>query len=350
MAWDTTYYAAIDSVDSTRLIALHISQPDRNRQRILKAEFTEKGHIVISTLLPMRNPTLSGEPLEWRINPKGDTLNVWCLNEKCDSTMLVLTTDEGLNDTLKLRYRAPITKGRRGNATQTKQALIRPLCDGNRAFYDSLMLAFRIPVTATAAPQEAEVMSLKDSTLKHYPILLDGQGMTARIAATLHSGEEYHVRIADSLFTDLYGHPSDSLNFKLTPKDYGILTLHITNRSGHPLVIEVLDKRDTVVQQRSLIGSGDVRFTHLSGGDYRLRAVVDADGNGRWTTGDFRLGRQPEKYHLFEKTLSLREKWEMEEEWVVGAPKAVPLEPKTLRTREGFGKIELGTPEMKKKN
>lgn len=338
VAWDTTYHSASDSIDSTRIAILKISAPDRRVQRVLKAEFSTKGHIVVNTLLPMRHPELEGEPHQWRLNTAGDTLHVWCLNEQCDSTVLILH-DEGIDDTLKLRYRAP-SRRVRGATQALKAPIVKPLCDGSKAFYDSLMLAFSAPVTATGASLLAEIMSLKDSSETLSPIVLDSSGMTARIDASLHSGEEYRIRIADSLFTDLYGHPSDSLNFKLTPKDYGILTLHIENRSGNPLVVEVLDKRDTVVRHailalkvpslpkedslapRTVLESSHfevstVKFTHLPEGEYRLRAVIDTNGDGQWTTGDYRTGRQPEQSVLFGKTLSLREKWEMEEEWTI---------------------------------
>jgi hypothetical protein len=74
------------------------------------------------------------------------------------------------------------------------------------------------------------------------------------------------------------------------------------------------------MQQQVLNTSGKVRFTHLPAGDYRLRAVVDRNGDGRWTPGDYRQQRLPEEAVLFEKTLSLREKWEMEEKWAVARP------------------------------
>ena len=328
VAWDTTLTAATDSIDSTRTSRLYISSPDRSRQRLLKAEFRARGHIIVSTLHPMRNPRLEGEPLEWRQNAKGDTLRIWCLNEQCDSTVLILSTDEGLHDTLKLRYRQPAGKGRRGNQAQPKTPLAQALCDGTKAYYDSLMLAFSAPVHPLAARPMAEVMHLKDSTVGRCAILLDSTGLAARLDTALRSGEEYQIRLTDSLFADLYGHPSDSLRFRATPRDYGILTLHVENRTGHPLLIEVLDAKDTVVQSSTLPSPhSTLRFTHLPAGDYRLRAVADRDSNGRWTTGDYLLGRQPEEHYLFEKTLNLREKWELEERWSVGKPghKRVPL-------------------------
>lgn len=321
VAWDTLYHSAVDSIDSTRMASLHISTPDRRVQRILKAEFTERGRIVVSTLLPLRQPAVQGEPLQWRLNPRRDTLTLWCLNEQCDSTVLILT-DDGLHDTLRLRYRQP---PRRGHSAQPpKEPLLKTLCDGNRAFYDSLMLAFSKPVTPAVGQPQAEILNLKDSTLGHCTVTLDSSGMRARLDTTLRSGEEYRVRLAPGLFSDLYGRPADSLTFRLTPKDYGTLTLHLSNHTGHPLVVEVLDKRDTVVQHATLHApSATLRFTHLPAGDYRLRAVVDRNGDGRWTTGDYRLGRQPEEHHLFDKTLQLREKWEMEERWTVGRPAAL---------------------------
>jgi hypothetical protein len=162
-------------------------------------------------------------------------------------------------------------------------------------------------------------------------VVLDISGITAHIMATgIKSGEQYRVRLAEGLFTDLYGNHSDSLTFTMTPKDYGTLSIDIDNHMGAPLVIEVLDNKDTVVQQQILTASGRVRFIHLPSGDYRLRAVVDSDDNGRWTPGDYRRQRQPETFLLYEKTLSLREKWEMEEKWTVEPYKAKAPERKMI--------------------
>ena len=80
----------------------------------------------------------------------------------------------------------------------------------------------------------------------------------------------------------------------------------------------MLDNSDTVVQQMTLPSHrGTLRFSHLKAAEYRLRAVLDVDANGSWTTGDYRLRRQPEECLLYEKKLQLREKWELEERWTV---------------------------------
>lgn len=355
VAWDTMLVAShpqarrLPASDSTQdnllaanaikqsnnqAITLRLSAPENRQQRILKSEFAEAGRIVIVSQLPMQNPHLVDERAQWqwRLNEKRDTLTAWCFDAKRDSARLVIS-DTGLQDTLKLRYTVSRKGGRRmAGAKEEKAPLMKALCDGNKAYYDDLRLAFTNPIVEVADSATAEIMYLKDSTVSRHPVVLDTDGIVARIMATgIKSGEQYRVRLAEGLFTDLYGNRSDSLVFTLTPKDYGTLSIDIDNRMGAPLVVEVLDSRDTVVQLSPLNAQqSTLKFLHLPSGDYRLRAVVDADSNGRWTPGDYRLQRQPELFILFEKTLSLREKWEMEERWTVEPPKPKTPERKVL--------------------
>ena len=317
-AWETTLVQASDSIDSTNVTLLRLSVPERSVQRVVKAEFTAPGRVSISTLLPMQQPALTGDSLVWRLNEGRDTMMVWFRNSKCDSTLLVLS-DTALQDTLKLRYRAPRQRRRRGASAQQQQdnALVKALCSGTGAFYDDLRLAFTVPIAVMADSAQVEVMRMKDSTVSHYHIVLDSNALGARIMATLQSGEEYQMRLRDSLFMDIFGRYSDSLVFRLTPRDYGTLVMQMENLTGSPLVLEVLDSRDTVVARRSVTASGEVRIDHLKAEEYRLRAVLDSDANGVWTTGDYLSGRQPEYIVYYGKSLKLREKWEMEEHWTL---------------------------------
>ncbi len=343
VAWDTTLFEAyptpknnLKSVDKIQMadssvlptdhhpqITLFISQPEIRRQRIISSAFTTKGRIQIVTQLPMQQPMVSGEKVEWRLNNKRDTMNLWCLNPNCDSTVIIVS-DTNLQDTLRLRYTEQ-KKGRRQKmgATVERKPLMTSLCDGTKAFYDDLRLAFENPIASMRDGAQAEIMYLKDSTVTYCSLSLDSSSLSARLMTSLKSGEQYRIRVRDSLFTDIYGNFSDSLSFTLTPKDYGTLTLHIDNQTDFPLVIEVLDNRDTVVQHSTIQAikqSSNLTFSRLPTGDYRLRAILDANGDGRWTPGDYRQNRQPERAVYFEKTLSLREKWEMEENWKILLP------------------------------
>jgi len=338
VAWDTASFKAHPVPDSSSLTSQHlkpinllISQPEIKRQRITKSEFSSKGRILIATQLPMLQPVIEGLKAEWRLNSRKDTMTLWCLDAKLDSAQFIVSDPSGIQDTLKLRHTEK-KKGSRRKAGEKEQKapLAKPLCDGNKAFYDDLRLAFENPIVAMHDSAWAEITYLKDSSVTRCPIVLDSTGLTARLLTTLKSGEKYHVHLRDSLFTDLYSHPSDKLDFDLTPKDYGTLSINIDNRTDLPLVIEVLDKRDTVIQSQTLDPQPTtLHFSHLPADDYRLRAILDANGDGRWTPGDYFLNRQPEQAVFFKKTLSLREKWEMEEQWTIrkSVPKELELAP-----------------------
>lgn len=318
-AWEPTPVEAMDSIDSNNVVLLRLSVPDKRVQRVVKAEFTGKGRATIVTVLPMEDPTLTGDSLEWRLNASRDTMSVWFRNMGCDSARLVLR-DTALNDTLKMRYKAQKMGRRRRGASQQQaevEPMVKALCGGTNAFYDDLRLAFNTPVVAVADSAVAEVMRMKDSSTVKYPIVIDSGGLGARIAASLRSGEEYTMRMREGLFTDIFGNRSDSLEVKLTPQDYGSLKLLLTNQTERPLVVEVLDSKDSVVTTRSIEGSGELHIDHLKSGSYRLRAVLDADGNGAWTTGDYWSGMMPEYIIYYEKTLLVRDKWELDERWTV---------------------------------
>ena len=45
--------------------------------------------------------------------------------------------------------------------------------------------------------------------------------------------------------------------------------------------------------------------------------MLGNDGDGKWTPGDYWQQRQPEPVIYFNKTLELRENWDMEEKWEI---------------------------------
>ena len=314
VAWIDKPVASADTIDSTQISMMRLSVPDARRQRVTSSTMPVKGRIVIVTSRPMQNPVVSGEQTVQRLNAKGDTLTLWCVNPMCDSTVIVLS-DEGLQDTLRLRY----TRKRigRGAAPMPKEQLMKSLCSGQTAYYDELWLAFTNPITRYDDGAKVSVTSLKDSSVTHCRVILDSSGLRARFATELKAYDEYKIHVPAGMFTDIYGNVSDTLQFTLKPKDYAILTVHIENHVGTPLVVELLDGKDTVVSSRPLAGSGTVRFDHVAAGSYKMRVLVDVNGDESWTTGSYPLRRQPEEFIYFDKTLQLRERWEMEERWEV---------------------------------
>ena len=62
---------------------------------------------------------------------------------------------------------------------------------------------------------------------------------------------------------------------------------------------------------------GKEKFTFLKPGKYKFRIIFDENRNGKWDPGRYIYKIQPEEILYFEKELTLKANWEMEETWQV---------------------------------
>ena len=61
--------------------------------------------------------------------------------------------------------------------------------------------------------------------------------------------------------------------------------------------------------------NGITEFLYLDKGTYRLRVIYDLNGDGKWTTGDFKKKRQPEPVSYYPQELELTGGRELEQTW-----------------------------------
>lgn len=127
-----------------------------------------------------------------------------------------------------------------------------------------------------------------------------------------------YLFIADSAaFRSIYGYVSDSTAIRITvlnAESFGELTLNLSGYEGNA-IIEVLDNTEKIIRHAVSRGSGKIKFPLLEKGKYRLRAVFDLNNDGKWTTGDFDLKRQPEPVMYYREEINVPENWQIEQPW-----------------------------------
>ena len=102
------------------------------------------------------------------------------------------------------------------------------------------------------------------------------------------------------------------------PEDYSNLIFTITPRTvdGHALYFELLNSSDNAVRTIAVDTlTGKVTVPYITPGTYYGRVFVDANGNGRWDTGDFKMRVQPEEVAYFDKKMELKANWDNELSW-----------------------------------
>ena len=110
---------------------------------------------------------------------------------------------------------------------------------------------------------------------------------------------------------------STSIRFKVRlAEDYGILILKIIgNGSESPCIIQLMTEKDVLIEEKTIAGTGIIRFEHILPGNFKLKAIHDTNGNGKWDTGDYSEGVLPENVEYYKAPLSIRANWDMQEEW-----------------------------------
>ena len=169
-------------------------------------------------------------------------------------------------------------------------------------------------------------------TIEH----LDSIGMRFAIHATLEPEHTYVFAIDSGAVHDIYGITNDAFKaeYHLRPKEeYASLTIHLAHYS--PLArIQILDEKDKVIRELPAQPDGTT-FTYLEAKSFYVRLYIDLDANGKWTTGDWALKRQPEPVYYFPKKLSLRANWDFEETFDHLALPLLEQKPQALRQTEG---------------
>ena len=261
-----------------------------------------------------------------------DTLKVWLVDSllysrSIDSTIIRYPFTDTLGvlrykqDTILMRFispRAPkVVKIKRTPFTFESNLLSGFLKPGQSIVFKS-KTPFREPDTTKIRLYEIEQISKKSIP---YTLLKDSSNSCKLYLNTKLEQKKKYLFIADSAsFSNIYNDHSDSLGIKFSIKDpelYQKLTFNIKNYEG-PRIIQLLDKTEKLIAEAYMKKDGKIVFPLLESGFYRIRVIYDLNGDGKWTTGDFTLHRQPEPVSYYPGEIELRTGYELEQDWDIG--------------------------------
>jgi hypothetical protein len=132
--------------------------------------------------------------------------------------------------------------------------------------------------------------------------------------------EKKYVLIADSgSFGNIYYDTADSTGFNFSlrkPDTFSTLTLTIQNCKTSS-IIQLMTNQEKIVNETIIKSDGKVVFPMLDAGAYRLKVIYDLNGDGKWTTGDFTRGIQPEPVSYYPMEINLKTGWvlDLDQDW-----------------------------------
>ena len=209
----------------------------------------------------------------------------------------------------------------------------------------NVVLAFDEPVVrfdTAAIHMQVKVDTLWEDT----PFLLRPDSVLPRtyeILAGWEPEKEYKLTIDSAAVTGLYGlHTNKSEHTMKVKKldEYGTLLLNVKNALPGSIV-ELIDNSGKVLRQQPVTQEGTADFYFLApNSKYYIRLFEDRNGNGKWDTGNYSKGLQPEAVYYFPKVWEMKANFEFEEDWDIHE---VPWD------RQKLDEIKKQKPEQEKK-
>jgi uncharacterized protein (DUF2141 family) len=306
---------------------LHLFEETDPTQRLLSKKLVSSSLLQYIFRMPVDSVDISllnNQPVrpDWYIpefSKMKDTLNFWLRSGLPDTIEVRLCAGDSLVDTTRF-FPGRTTQDRPG---KRKEAVKEALKIYSNTFAGSLDLGknfslfFASPIQYFD-PGKLTLFTLADTLVPMFSFS-DSLQRKGELSYKWLEKEAYKLLIEDSAFCDLSGLCNDSTTivFKVRAlEDYGNLLMDITlpGKSGQYL-LQLLDEKEIIIQEKILASSGICRFEYLKPGNYKLKAIFDANSNGKWDTGKYKKNLLPERVVYYTLPLSIRANWDLQEEW-----------------------------------
>ena len=238
-----------------------------------------------------------------------DTASIWLPEITFDTINVAIVDGKNALDTVTLRRNKKDTYVQNLTVSDNLIGLkIRPGTD--------LKIKLSAPINTV---QESNITLLEDSTiLKNYRLQKDTSSFRKySIKYPWKINKQYTLKFAENTFTDIFANKSKSYTKKFeldSEENYGSMSVKYTiPDTTKTYLVQWLNEKKDVLRQDVLNKSGVLNYIRYPTGKYEIRIIYDTNSNRKWDTGSVREKRQPEKSWNFNKIITLRPNWDLEE-------------------------------------
>ncbi len=253
-------------------------------------------------------------------NTKRDSVTLWMDHFDSDSLEVEIKDYETVIDTLVFTYfDNPKTKK---DSTKIEKLKITANTKSTIELNQRLILNFKHPIQKQLDTAFRFINGDDTTTITVQPI--DSLKRDYLIEHKWESLQNYELLIPDSAFMDIYGLSNDSTNFKFSGRnieDYTRILLNFDTEYDSTLhIIQLLTEKNDIVREFRTYENQQITFDFLPVKKYRLRAIIDKNGNETWDTGDYIKKKQPEPVIYLQSKIETRANWDVEQDWKIKKP------------------------------
>ncbi|MBS9767695.1 MAG: Ig-like domain-containing protein [Flavobacteriaceae bacterium] len=231
-----------------------------------------------------------------------DTLNFWHTDLKVDSLVFKVSKGGYIKEfTARLR------------TSKRDSLMLNASASGNLHLLDTFSLQSNIPIQKLDSTMIK--ITTKDSLKTQVPFhsFLAKDSMRLYVDFKKKHKTSYQIEMLPKALTDIFEQVNDTLSYNLktlTPDDYvKIIRLNPKGKKKIPLIVELLQNKK-VIRTAKTKTDEMVTFELIPAGTYKVRVILDENGNGKWDTGNFLEKRQSEIIKNYPTELKLKAGWE----------------------------------------
>lgn len=241
-----------------------------------------------------------------------------------DSLWVQVKYDTVINDSSRYSLKFKETGGNRRRKTEPKKLTVSNNLLNRVGLIpgQDLVLKFSEPIINYQMSDSAVFKC--DSTVYYGRLAFepaDEYGMKYRLTTPFSADSSYSFEIPDSVFWGIRGRTNDVIRADfhvLMDDEYGNIYITVAPPKGmKQVVVQLTDESGKVLKEEAITHKQEVMFDYLMPAKYKLRAILDADGNGKWSTGNYHHHTLPETILDYKDPLELKAGWDidLEEVW-----------------------------------
>ena len=256
-------------------------------------------------------------------SPNYDTICWYFTPNVKDSLWVQVKLDTLINDSSRYSLKYKEQNPRRNRAPESIKVTQNLVGQGGLVAGHDLILTFSEPVVRYEMRDSAV---FRRDTIAYYNELAfepaDEHGLKYKLLNRIENNVNYRIEIPDSVFFGIRNRTNAPIKLDfhlLKDEEYGNIYITVAPPEGmRQVVVQLTDESGkTTLKEEIITKRQEVMFEHLAPAKYKLRAILDADGNGKWSTGNYVRRILPETVIEYKNPLEIKAGWDidLEEVW-----------------------------------
>ena len=236
-----------------------------------------------------------------------------------DSLWVQVKYDTLINDSSRysLKYKEPKSNRRLKRGPEKLKVSNNLIGRGGLIPGATLTLTFSEPIVRYAMRDSA---IFKCDSMVYYNTLAvepaDENGLTYRLVNPIAVDTNYSITIPDSVFFGIRNRTNEAIKLDfhvMNDDEYGNIYITVEPpQDMKQVVVQLTNENGKVLKEQIITKKEEVMFDYLIPANYKLRAILDADGNGKWSTGNYHRHSLPETVVDYKDPLDLKAGWDID--------------------------------------